>query len=431
MRGRLYLGAAATLLASTSASAIQLGLLDDFEGGPMMCVTDDWFEPGASPNPPTGELLCGELETCCLTAVAAGGFGPGSRQVVLNEDQWIGDYNAAGVNKIQLQAAASGAEDIYLRVGVTNGNTCYVSTDPLVLPGNTPGPDGLVFGSFLLDESTMTEVLGNNCGFGDDSLETVLSGVTQLRLLSAQNVSWLGDAVASEMQIDAIQSKGDADLDGVNDDVDNCTDVANVDQTDSDGDGFGNACDADLNNDCVVNVVDLGLLRSVFFTPDADADFNGDGVVNVIDLGIMRTQFFAEPGPGLGACGACVAPDALGANADFGGLPMFMRGGLVNDWGADPAINGFSDQTGGLYVARFEANAGSFEWKIADEGWSIEYCTDTNLVENTPTNAPVFGCAFPSNGTVDIPATGCYEFQMQTDGTIPPDSVDVTFTPVN
>ncbi len=89
----------------------------------------------------------------------------------------------------------------------------------------------------------------------------------------------------------------DTDSDGVADDVDNCTDVANADQLDTNGDGFGNACDADLNNDCIVNVVDLGLLRTVFFTADADADFNGDGIVNVIDLGLMRLAFFSPPGP--------------------------------------------------------------------------------------------------------------------------------------
>ncbi len=89
----------------------------------------------------------------------------------------------------------------------------------------------------------------------------------------------------------------DIDGDGVSDAADNCLRVANSDQRDSNGDGFGNLCDADLNNDNVVNVVDLGILRTVFFTADPDADFNGDGVVNVTDLGIMRAGFFAAPGP--------------------------------------------------------------------------------------------------------------------------------------
>ncbi|MFK7886542.1 MAG: proprotein convertase P-domain-containing protein [Gammaproteobacteria bacterium] len=91
----------------------------------------------------------------------------------------------------------------------------------------------------------------------------------------------------------------DSDGDGVTDDVDNCTMVANADQRDTNGDGFGNACDADLNNDCIVNVVDLGLLRSVFFTADDDADLNGDGIVNVVDLGLLRLGFFNPPGPAV------------------------------------------------------------------------------------------------------------------------------------
>ena len=434
MKGRSYLGAAALMLASAGVAnaQIQLGILDDFEGAmPDTCTTDNWLKGEGALDLIDGVLLCGELDTCCLVSESTGGFGGGSRQIVFNESQWAGNYNAAGVNKVQFQAANNSAtETLNVRVGISNGSTCYVSSDPLVLAPMTPGPDGLTFGGFLLDQTTMTEVGGNLCMTGGETVSQVLDNVVQLRIISAASPTWAGDAIVSELQIEAIQSRGDADLDGVNDDVDNCTNLANPDQLDSNGDGFGNRCDADLNNDCVVNPIDLGIFKSEFFTAGPDSDFNGDGIVNAQDLGILRTLFFQEPGPGLGACGACVAPDPLGANADFAGLPMFFRGGLVLDWGADPAVNGFSDQTGGLYVARFEVNAGAFEWKIADEGWSIEYCTATNLVENTPTNAPFAGCPFPSNGTIDIPSTGCYEFQMQTDGSVPPASVDVTFTPV-
>lgn len=91
----------------------------------------------------------------------------------------------------------------------------------------------------------------------------------------------------------------DGDEDGVADTADNCPLVANVDQRDTDIDGIGNRCDADLNNDCVINAVDLGLFKSVFFGSDEDADFNGDGEVNPVDLGILKMQFFAAPGPGL------------------------------------------------------------------------------------------------------------------------------------
>jgi hypothetical protein len=86
----------------------------------------------------------------------------------------------------------------------------------------------------------------------------------------------------------------DSDDDGLLDDADNCTNVANADQRDTDGDSIGNICDADLDQDCVVNFVDLGIFRSVFFTDDANADFDGDGTVNFVDLGIFRTLFFSD-----------------------------------------------------------------------------------------------------------------------------------------
>lgn len=89
----------------------------------------------------------------------------------------------------------------------------------------------------------------------------------------------------------------DADGDGIADSMDNCTLSANPDQRDSNGDGFGNVCDADLDNNGVINVIDLGLLKLSFFSADADPDFNGDGAVNAIDLGIMKAAFFGAPGP--------------------------------------------------------------------------------------------------------------------------------------
>lgn len=86
----------------------------------------------------------------------------------------------------------------------------------------------------------------------------------------------------------------DSDADGVSDAADNCLHVANENQLDSNGDGLGNACDADLDNNCQVDFQDLGQFKSVIFQADADADFNGDGTVNFIDLGTMKAQFFAD-----------------------------------------------------------------------------------------------------------------------------------------
>jgi hypothetical protein len=89
----------------------------------------------------------------------------------------------------------------------------------------------------------------------------------------------------------------DSDSDGLEDDEDNCTQVANADQRDTNADGYGNACDGDLNDDDIVNFTDVGIMKAVFFGSDADADLNGDGFVNFPDLGILKSRFFLAPGP--------------------------------------------------------------------------------------------------------------------------------------
>ena len=96
---------------------------------------------------------------------------------------------------------------------------------------------------------------------------------------------------------DGVEVTPDMDEDAILDGRDNCTFVANPAQRDADGDGFGNLCDADFNNDCEVNVVDLGLLRAGFFSDDPTLDLNGDGAVNAVDLGLLRTMFLRPPGP--------------------------------------------------------------------------------------------------------------------------------------
>ncbi len=89
----------------------------------------------------------------------------------------------------------------------------------------------------------------------------------------------------------------DTDGDGVDDNIDNCTLTANPAQMDSDGDFNGNMCDADFNNDLVVNATDLGIMRTNFFSSNPMTDINADGVTNAIDLGLMKAMFFSVPGP--------------------------------------------------------------------------------------------------------------------------------------
>jgi hypothetical protein len=71
----------------------------------------------------------------------------------------------------------------------------------------------------------------------------------------------------------------DTDGDGVFDFQDNCPTVSNADQTDTDMDGIGDACDDDRDNDGVPDAVD-----NCPFTPNEDqADSDQDGVGDACD----------------------------------------------------------------------------------------------------------------------------------------------------
>ncbi|MFK8028840.1 MAG: M4 family metallopeptidase [Gammaproteobacteria bacterium] len=107
-------------------------------------------------------------------------------------------------------------------------------------------------------------------------------------------IGWYVDNVkAFSCEVDV----ADSDTDGVADDVDNCTNEPNSDQLDIDGDGFGNACDTDVNNDCVVNFLDVSSFVGAFNTTNPTYDFNGDGAVNFIDFVQLTSSFGTQPGP--------------------------------------------------------------------------------------------------------------------------------------
>ncbi len=94
----------------------------------------------------------------------------------------------------------------------------------------------------------------------------------------------------------------DTDGDGVVDALDNCRTLSNANQVDSNNDGFGNRCDADLSNNNSVNAQDTGLYRQQLGQPSVAptynaADLNTNGSVNAQDTGIFRQLLGSPPGP--------------------------------------------------------------------------------------------------------------------------------------
>ncbi|MEO0425496.1 MAG: integrin alpha [Pseudomonadota bacterium] len=89
----------------------------------------------------------------------------------------------------------------------------------------------------------------------------------------------------------------DTDNDGVADSVDNCIQRANADQRDSNADGYGNVCDADLDDSCLVNRQDWFIMREAFGSNDQNADLDGDGVVTIGDALVLLGDRAMPPGP--------------------------------------------------------------------------------------------------------------------------------------
>jgi hypothetical protein len=98
------------------------------------------------------------------------------------------------------------------------------------------------------------------------------------------------------------------DMDELGDVCDNCQLDVNLDQRDTNQDGFGNSCDADYNDDDVVGISDFSAFRSSFTAqdPNPDVDFNGDGVVGVPDFNFFRERFGGSPGPSGYSCAGTI-----------------------------------------------------------------------------------------------------------------------------
>ncbi|HET8945591.1 MAG TPA: hypothetical protein VFQ07_01300, partial [Candidatus Polarisedimenticolia bacterium] len=143
----------------------------------------------------------------------------------------------------------------------------------------------------------------------------------------------------------------DTDLDGRPDSMDNCLAVANFLQVDADGDGFGNACDADIDGDLRVTVDDVAAVHaclgadlsyeSPIAEPDDDEgaaspdavltalkmrcramDLDDDARVDAADEAIASAKLGLPPGPCANAsaatgCTPADCDDGLACTHDY------------------------------------------------------------------------------------------------------------------
>jgi hypothetical protein len=223
-----------------------------------------------------------------------------------------------------------------LVVAVTIGIATYASAEPAppaYLPSGAPGPEVPIPGNdpdlVHSDESGAAFSIASPqhpADFPDPSYEWLYTLVWDDSPRGALGVRWV-DAGETLVPVDcqargerwhryawvfgdgisvrAVGAKSSAvesvwcesDTDGIRDDLDVCPDANDSSQCDTNGDGLGNACDADYDDNGGVGISDFNRLRNAMGTAvgdlgyDPDVDSNCDGIVGIPDFGRFRNLF--------------------------------------------------------------------------------------------------------------------------------------------
>lgn len=210
MNGRTKLVATAlvglSLAAGTRAGAqIAAGHVDTFQDG----TTQNWRINllGLGPPPPAtlpsvqvgGQGGAGDLY---LQLHSSGNLGPGGRLTVVNfNGQWMGNYLAAGVTGIALDANNTGSTDLHLRLLFEDPIFAppldvAASAIPIVLPAGS-GWQHLVFP--LVGPGGLATLQGN--------LNTLLGNTTAIRIFhldAGSPPADRGDPIAATLGVDNI-----------------------------------------------------------------------------------------------------------------------------------------------------------------------------------------------------------------------------------
>lgn len=177
-------------LAAAPAGAISVGASTTFQDG----TAGGWYVPVGSPLPPQvidtgGPAGSGDG---FLQLKSSGQSSAGSRLVVFGGNDWLGNYLAAGVTAVTLDAINLGTSDLQLRLYFNGPAGSALSTTGLGLPAAS-GWTRLVF---PLAPAALS---------GADAVGT-LANVTELRLFHNDSPSFPPGAVLATLGIDNISA---------------------------------------------------------------------------------------------------------------------------------------------------------------------------------------------------------------------------------
>ncbi len=244
-------------------------------------------------------MRCREIEVCwgVLIAIAICLLGPAARAGVFVNDREVVPATPIATDIISIVIDGYFHDSGHTIQGApyvtVNGNSVSIEVDTLGCP--------LYLCFTIIVPFSITAVIGSlTSGSYEDTIRIYEDGLLVETLQGSFDV------------LSNICPSGDDDFDGICNDEDNCLDVPNPNQVDTNHDGYGNRCDADLNSDDAIGIVDFSRFRFSFGQQcggpnyDEDADFNSDCSIGVPDFNVLRKYFGGVPGPSGHLCAGTI-----------------------------------------------------------------------------------------------------------------------------
>jgi len=258
-----------------------LGVLFSVEDGYTLPQGNDIERPRATSSPPQGLGLarvgacppdCSTLGLRVYRSNGSNYFANGSIRAT---------FTGEPVSTVSMFIGTDYATDFY-PINVD----AYDSSDTLIATASVPNDEGAPkpLTVAVPGGAISYVVIWSNDGFWLDDFTFERSGIPA----DGDGVPDASDNCPGSPNPDQADSDGDGfgdacdpddDNDGVSDGSDNCPLVANADQADSDGDGAGDACDSDDDNDGVPDGSD----NCPLVANAGQADSDGDGVGDACD----------------------------------------------------------------------------------------------------------------------------------------------------